>query len=140
MTPPPFHLAFPVDDLAAARSFYGELLGCREGRSAEKWVDFDLYGHQIVAHLAPELVRKRASNPVDGEDVPVPHFGVVLQMAEWRQLAEKLESAGTKFVIEPTIRFEGQPGEQATMFLLDPAGNALEFKAMADTAKLFAKN
>jgi uncharacterized protein len=140
MTPPLFHLAFPVDDLAAARSFYGELLGCREGRSAEKWVDFDLYGHQIVAHLAPELVRKRASNPVDGEDVPVPHFGVVLQMAEWRQLAEKLESAGTKFVIEPTIRFEGQPGEQATMFLLDPAGNALEFKAMADTAKLFAKN
>jgi uncharacterized protein len=140
MTPPPFHLAFPVDDLAAARSFYGELLGCREGRSAEKWVDFDLYGHQIVAHLAPELVRKRASNPVDGEDVPVPHFGVVLQMAEWTQLAEKLESAGTKFVIEPTIRFEGQPGEQATMFLLDPAGNALEFKAMADTAKLFAKN
>jgi uncharacterized protein len=137
---PPFHLAFPVDDLAAARSFYGELLGCREGRSAEKWVDFDLYGHQIVAHLAPELVRKRASNPVDGKDVPVPHFGVVLQMAEWRQLAEKLESAGTKFVIEPTIRFEGQPGEQATMFLLDPAGNALEFKAMADTAKLFAKN
>jgi uncharacterized protein len=140
MTPPLFHLAFPVDDLAAARSFYGELLGCREGRSAEKWVDFDLYGHQIVAHLAPELVRKRASNPVDGEDVPVPHFGVVLQMAEWTQLAEKLESAGTKFVIEPTIRFEGQPGEQATMFLLDPAGNALEFKAMADTAKLFAKN
>jgi uncharacterized protein len=140
MTPPPFHLAFPVDDLAAARSFYGELLGCREGRSAEKWVDFDLYGHQIVAHLAPELVRRRATNPVDGEDVPVPHFGVVLPMAEWRQLADKLESAGTNFVIEPTIRFEGQPGEQATMFLLDPAGNALEFKAMADTAKLFAKN
>jgi uncharacterized protein len=140
MTPPLFHLAFPVDDLAAARSFYGELLGCREGRSAEKWVDFDLYGHQIVAHLAPELVRKRASNPVDGEDVPVPHFGVVLPMAEWRHLAEKLESVGTEFVIEPTIRFEGQPGEQATMFLLDPAGNALEFKAMADPAKLFAKN
>lgn len=140
MTPPPFHLAFPVDDLAAARSFYGELLGCPEGRSAEKWVDFDLYGHQVVAHLAPELVRRRATNPVDGEDVPVPHFGVVLPMAEWRQLADKLESAGTTFVIEPTIRFEGQPGEQATMFLLDPAGNALEFKAMADPAKLFAKN
>ena len=137
---PPFHLAFPVDDLAAARSFYGELLGCPEGRSAEKWVDFELYGHQVVAHLAPELVRRRATNPVDGEDVPVPHFGVVLRMSEWRQLADKLESAGTKFVIEPTIRFEGQPGEQATMFLLDPAGNALEFKAMADTAKLFAKN
>jgi uncharacterized protein len=137
---PPFHLAFPVDDLAAARSFYGELLGCREGRSAEKWIDFDLYGHQIVAHFAPELVRKRTTNAVDGEDVPVPHFGVVLAMAEWRQLADKLESAGTNFVIEPMIRFEGQPGEQATMFLLDPAGNALEFKAMADTAKLFAKN
>lgn len=140
MTPPPFHLAFPVDDLAAARTFYGELLGCPEGRSAEKWVDFELYGHQVVAHLAPELVRRRATNPVDGEDVPVPHFGVVLPMAEWRQLADKLESAGTTFVIEPTIRFEGQPGEQATMFLLDPAGNALEFKAMADPAKLFAKN
>jgi uncharacterized protein len=140
MTLPPFHLAFPVDDLAAARTFYGELLGCPEGRSAEKWVDFDLYGHQVVAHLAPELVRRRATNPVDGEDVPVPHFGVVLPMAEWRQLADKLEGAGTRFVIKPTIRFEGQPGEQATMFLLDPAGNALEFKAMADTAKLFAKN
>ena len=140
MTLPPFHLAFPVDDLAAARSFYGELLGCPEGRSAEKWVDFELYGHQVVAHLGPELVRRRATNPVDGEDVPVPHFGVVLPMAEWRQLADKLESAGTTFVIEPTIRFEGQPGEQATMFLLDPAGNALEFKAMADPAKLFAKN
>jgi extradiol dioxygenase family protein len=140
MTPPPFHLAFPVDDLAAARNFYGELLGCPEGRSDDEWVDFDLYGHQIVAHLAPELVHRRATNPVDGEHVPVPHFGVVLPMAEWRQLAEKLEGAGTEFVIEPTIRFEGQAGEQATMFLLDPAGNALEFKAMADTAKLFAKN
>jgi uncharacterized protein len=140
MTPPPFHLAFPVDDLAAARNFYGRLLGCPEGRSADEWVDFDLYGHQIVAHLAPEVVRRRATNPVDGEDVPVPHFGVVLPMAEWRQLAEKLKRAGTEFVIDPTIRFEGQAGEQATMFLLDPAGNALEFKAMADTAKLFAKN
>lgn len=140
MTLSPFHLAFPVDDLAAARSFYGELLGCPEGRSAEKWVDFNLHGHQIVAHLAPELVRKRATNPVDGEDVPVPHFGVVLSMPQWRALAEKLESAGTEFVIEPTIRFEGQAGEQATMFLLDPAGNALEFKAMADPAKLFVKN
>jgi extradiol dioxygenase family protein len=140
MTPPPFHLAFPVDDLAAARNFYGELLGCPEGRSDDEWVDFDLYGHQIVAHLAPELVHRRATNPVDGEHVPVPHFGVVLPMAEWRQLAEKLKRAGTEFVIDPTIRFEGQPGEQATMFLLDPAGNALEFKAMADTAKLFARN
>ena len=140
MNTPPFHLAFPVDDLAAARSFYGELLGCPEGRSADKWVDFDLYGHQVVAHLAPELVRKRATNAVDGENVPVPHFGLVLSMPQWRELAGKLESAGTEFVIEPTVRFEGQPGEQATMFLLDPAGNALEFKAMANPAKLFAKN
>ena len=140
MSLPPFHLAFPVDDLGAARRFYGELLGCPEGRSAEHWVDFNLYGHQIVAHLAPEAVRARATNPVDGEEVPVPHFGLVLPMAEWKQLAEKLEAAGTRFVIEPTVRFEGQPGEQATMFLLDPAGNALEFKAMADPAKLFAKD
>jgi extradiol dioxygenase family protein len=136
---PPFHLAFPVDDLAAARRFYGDLLGCREGRSAEHWVDFDFHGHQIVAHLAPEAVRERATNPVDGEEVPVPHFGLVLSMDSWKQLAERLQSAGMPFVIAPTIRFEGEPGEQATMFLLDPAGNALEFKAMADPAKLFAK-
>jgi hypothetical protein len=135
---PPFHLAFPVDDLAAARRFYGELLGCPEGRSSEHWVDFDLHGHQIVAHLAADCAPRRASNEVDGEDVPVPHFGLVLPMATWKALAEKLETAGVNFVIAPTIRFEGQPGEQATMFLLDPAGNALEFKAMADPAKLFA--
>jgi len=140
MSLPPFHLAFPVDDLAAARRFYGEVLGCPEGRSADEWVDFDLYGHQIVAHLAPEAARARASNPVDGEDVPVPHFGIVLPMEQWKALAGRLEQAGVDFVIEPTIRFEGQPGEQATMFFLDPAGNALEFKAMADPAKLFAKN
>jgi extradiol dioxygenase family protein len=138
MTLPPFHLAFPVDDLAAARRFYGELLGCPEGRSAEEWVDFDLRGHQIVAHLAPDAVRARASNAVDGEDVPVPHFGIVLPMAEWRALADRLEEAGVEFVIPPTVRFEGHPGEQATMFFRDPAGNALEFKAMADPAKLFA--
>jgi hypothetical protein len=137
---PPFHLAFPVDDLAAARRFYGELLGCPEGRSAAHWVDFDLYGHQIVTHLAPEAVRMRATNAVDGEEVPVPHFGLVLPMAEWKALAARLEAADIQFVIAPTIRFEGQPGEQATMFLLDPSGNALEFKAMADPAKLFAKN
>ena len=137
---PPFHLAFPVDDLAAAREFYGGLLGCPEGRSADEWVDFDLYGHQIVAHHAPELVRRRFSNAVDGKDVPVPHFGLVLTMTQWKDLAERLQQAGTQFVIEPTIRFEGQPGEQATMFFLDPSGNALEFKAMADPAKLFAKN
>jgi uncharacterized protein len=136
----PFHLAFPVDDLAAARQFYGGLLGCPEGRSADEWVDFDLFGHQIVAHLAPQQLRPRTTNPVDGDDVPVPHFGVVLPMVQWKALAERLEQAGTVFVISPTIRFEGQPGEQATMFFLDPAGNALEFKAMADPAKLFAKN
>ncbi len=136
----PFHLAFPVDDLAAARRFYGELLGCPEGRSAEHWIDFDLHGHQIVAHLAPEAAPKRAANEVDGENVPVPHFGLVLQMEQWKALAERLQCAGVEFVIAPTVRFEGEPGEQATMFLLDPAGNALEFKAMANPAKLFAKD
>ncbi|MEO7602630.1 MAG: VOC family protein [Sphingomicrobium sp.] len=140
MSAPLFHLAFPVDDLAAARAFYGGLLGCPEGRSSNQWIDFDLHGHQIVAHLAPDAVRARATNPVDGEDVPVPHFGLVLAMDAWRALADRLESAGVDFVIPPTVRFTGQPGEQATMFLLDPAGNALEFKAMADPAKLFAKD
>ena len=140
MTLPPFHHAFPVDDLAAARAFYGGLLGCPEGRSSDRWIDFDLRGHQIVAHLAPDAVRARASNAVDGEDVPVPHFGLVLVMDEWRDLAERLEAAGTPFVIAPTIRFAGEPGEQATMFLLDPAGNALEFKAMAEPARLFARD
>jgi hypothetical protein len=140
MSLPPFHLAFPVDDLVAARRFYGELLGCAEGRSADEWIDFDLYGHQIVAHLAPDLARARASNPVDGEDVPVPHFGIVLPMDQWKALAGRLEAAGVDFVIPPTVRFEGQPGEQATMFFLDPAGNALEFKAMANPGNLFARN
>ena len=139
MALPPFHLAFPVDDLAAARGFYGGLLGCREGRSADHWIDFDLHGHQIVAHLAPDAARGRATNPFDGEDVPVPHFGLVLAMDEWKALAGRLQDAGTEFVIEPTVRFAGEPGEQATMFLLDPAGNALEFKAMANPANLFAK-
>ncbi|MES2137881.1 MAG: VOC family protein [Pseudomonadota bacterium] len=139
MSLPPFHFAFPVDDLAAARRFYGELIGCREGRSADHWVDFDLYGHQIVAHFSAQG-RERTTNPVDGEAVPVPHFGVVLPMDEWKRLAERLQSGAVEFVIKPTVRFEGQPGEQATMFLLDPAGNALEFKAMADRANLFAKN
>ena len=138
MTLPPFHFAFPVDDLAAAREFYGRLLGCPEGRSSDHWVDFDLHGHQIVAHLAPDAVRSKANNLVDGEDVPVPHFGLVLAMDEWRALAERLKSAQVEFVIPPTVRFAGEPGEQATMFLLDPAGNALEFKAMADPGKLFA--
>jgi extradiol dioxygenase family protein len=138
VTLPPFHFAFPVDDLAAARDFYGRLLGCPEGRSAGRWVDFDLRGHQIVAHLAPDAVRRKAGNAVDGKEVPVPHFGLVLAMDEWQALAERLQSAGVDFVIPPTVRFAGEPGEQATMFLLDPAGNALEFKAMADPDKLFA--
>jgi extradiol dioxygenase family protein len=136
----PFHLAFPVDDLGAARRFYGDLLQCPEGRSSAEWIDFNLHGHQIVAHLAPDAVRARASNAVDGEDVPVPHFGVVLSIEEWKALAERLVEADTDFVIPPTVRFEGQPGEQATMFFLDPAGNALEFKAMANPANLFAKD
>jgi extradiol dioxygenase family protein len=140
MSLPPFHIAFPVDDLEAARRFYGELFGCPEGRSADHWIDFNLYGHQIVAHLAPDAAPGRATNPVDGEAVPVPHFGVVLSMRDWRALADRLQAAEVDFVIAPTVRFAGERGEQATMFLLDPAGNALEFKAMADPANLFAKN
>jgi extradiol dioxygenase family protein len=139
MSLPPFHLAFPVDDLAAARAFYGGVMGCPEGRSAEHWIDFDLHGHQIVAHLAPDGAPRQARNPVDGQDVPVPHFGLVLPMDEWKALAQRLQAADVEFVIQPTVRFAGEPGEQATMFLLDPAGNALEFKAMANPANLFAK-
>ena len=134
-----FHLAFPVDDIAAARRFYGGLLGCPEGRSAPDWVDFDFFGHQIVAHLAPGECGHRSTSPVDGQDVPVRHFGAVLPMADWERLAGKLKAAHTRFVIEPQIRFKGQVGEQATMFFLDPAGNALEFKAFADPTQLFAK-
>jgi extradiol dioxygenase family protein len=136
----PFHIAFPVDDLAAARNFYGEILGCPEGRSSEQWIDFDLFGHQIVAHLKPRPQSASAAhhNPVDGHEVPVPHFGVVMEMDAWRALAERVQAAGIRFVIEPYIRFEGQVGEQATMFFLDPAGNALEFKAFADMGQLFA--
>jgi extradiol dioxygenase family protein len=137
MTLRPFHLAFPVHDLAAARDFYGRVLGCREGRSADRWIDFDLGGHQLVAHL-DETRRVEASNPVDGHDVPVPHFGVVLAMADWHALAARLEAAGIRFGIAPHVRFAGQPGEQATMFLRDPSGNALEFKAFADDSMIFA--
>jgi extradiol dioxygenase family protein len=140
MTLHPFHLAFPVHDLAAARTFYGGLLGCPEGRSADEWIDFDLFGHQIVAHHAAGTEPRRSSNPVDGHDVPVPHFGVVLGMGEWQALADRLTAAKVEFVIEPTIRFLGQAGEQATMFLFDPSGNALEFKAMRDPAALFKKD
>jgi extradiol dioxygenase family protein len=135
----PFHLAFPVHDLQAARAFYGGVLGCPEGRSADAWIDFDLYGHQIVAHLAPDEAGHRRTSQVDGDDVPVRHFGVVLSMADWEALSEKLRAAGTKFVIEPHVRFKGEVGEQATMFFLDPSGNALEFKAFADPSRLFAK-
>ena len=136
MTLPPFHLAFPVHDLEAARAFYGALLGCPEGRSDEHWIDFDFFGHQIVAHLA-EMPARKAHNPVDGHDVPVPHFGAVLSMEDWRTLADRLGAAGTEFVIEPTVRFAGQPGEQATMFFLDPSGNAIEIKAFDDPGALF---
>lgn len=136
---PPFHLAFPVDDLAAARRFYGDLLGCAEGRSSEHWIDFDFFGHQIVTHLVDRRAPHAGSNAVDGDDVPVPHFGVVLGPARWSALADRLRAAGTHFIIEPHTRFAGEPGEQSTMFLLDPAGNALEFKAFADARSLFAK-
>jgi len=135
----PFHLAFPVHDLDAARAFYGGLLGCPEGRSADQWVDFDFFGHQIVAHLVPDMAAARAGNAVDGHDVPVPHFGAVLAMGQWEALAARLEAAGVEFAIPPTIRFKRQPGEQATMFFRDPSGNALEIKAMRDPANLFAK-
>ena len=136
----PFHLAVPVNDLAEARRFYGGLLGCEEGRSSPDWVDFDFFGHQLVAHVdhsgAPRLP---VYNAVDGKDVPVPHFGVVLEWDHWHQLADKLRGAGIKFGIEPGIRFKGQVGEQATMFFQDPSGNALEFKAFRDMGQLFAK-
>jgi extradiol dioxygenase family protein len=138
----PFHIAFPVDDLDRARSFYGTTLGCPEGRSSDQWIDFDLFGHQIVAHLKPTPPRSgdpAHHNPVDGHDVPIPHFGVVLTMDKWEALAARLKAAGVQFVMEPSVRFKGQVGEQATMFFLDPAGNALEFKAFADLNQLFAK-
>ena len=135
----PFHIAFPVDDLAAARHFYGTVMGCPEGRSAADWIDFNLYGHQIVAHRVERRAAVAGHNPVDGHEVPVPHFGVVLGWADWEALAERLRSRETKFVIEPYVRFKDQVGEQATMFLLDPCGNALEFKAFKDIGQLFAK-
>mgnify|MGYP006269331195 FL=1 len=136
---PPFHLAFPVHDLSLARRFYGELLGCSEGRSSPEWIDFNFHGHQIVAHLSPQSCGDAATNAVDGHGVPVRHFGAVLPMAEWEALAQRLKAAGVRFVIEPYIRFKGEVGEQATMFFMDPSGNALEFKAFADMGQLFAK-
>jgi uncharacterized protein len=139
MPAPLFHLAIPVHDLAAARSFYGELLGCPEGRSSAEWVDFDFYGHQLVAHLAPDEIGRGRTNAVDGDDVPVRHFGVILSVADWQALADKLHGASVRFIIEPHVRFRGEVGEQSTMFFLDPSGNALEFKAFADPSRLFAK-
>ena len=147
---PLFHLAFPVHDLSAARRFYGGLLGCPEGRSSAEWVDFDFYGHQIVAHLAPnhhlapnqlapEQASHRQTNEVDGDAVPVRHFGVILDLSEWQALADKLARAGIRFIVEPHVRFKGEVGEQSTMFFLDPSGNALEFKAFADPSRLFSK-
>jgi extradiol dioxygenase family protein len=137
----PFHIAFPVDDLDAARHFYGTVLGCPEGRSSKQWIDFDLFGHQIVAHHKPASAEatKAHANPVDGHDVPIPHFGVVLTPQDWKALADRVRAAGVSFIIEPYTRFEGQIGEQSTMFFLDPAGNALEFKAFADLSQMFAK-
>lgn len=135
----PFHLAFPVSDLASTRRFYGELLGCPEGRSSSEWIDFDLFGHQIVAHLAPPRNDGPHHNEVDGHDVPVPHFGVVLDWDHFHAFAERLRAHGVKFVIEPYVRFAGLVGEQATMFFKDPSGNALEFKAFKDRSQLFAK-
>ncbi|GAA0584535.1 VOC family protein [Kribbella sandramycini] len=134
---PRFHLAMPVDDLDAARVFYGEVLGLEQGRSSESWIDWNLFGHQFVTHLAGERAQ-RIHNPVDGHDVPVPHFGCVLTVERFQEFAARLKAAGTAFVIEPYVRFEGQVGEQWTMFFLDPAGNALEFKAFADDAQVFA--
>ena len=143
----PFHLAFPVHDLAEARRFWGEVMGCPEGRSSESWIDFDFYGHQIVAHCVGDAAgavgdvagADAGNNPVDGHGVPVPHFGIVLTLEDWQALADRLTAAGTKFEIEPYIRFKGEPGEQATMFFRDPSGNAIEMKAFADLGQLFAK-
>lgn len=138
MTRPRFHLAFPVTNLADARAFYGGLLGCPEGRSSREWIDFDFFGHQIVAHLAPQETAA-ATNGVDGEQVPVRHFGVILSTVDWQSLAAKLQQAGVAFIIEPQTRFVGEPGEQSTLFFKDPSGNALEFKAFDDDAMVFAK-
>lgn len=136
---PLFHLAFPVRDIAEARKFYGDLLGCSEGRSSDSWVDFDFYGHQVVAHLAPEECGHKATSAVDDHQVPVRHFGAILPMDEWEALADKLKAARVNFIIEPYVRFKGEVGEQATMFFLDPSGNAIEFKSFQDMSQVFAK-
>ncbi|HMZ82467.1 MAG TPA: VOC family protein [Acidobacteriota bacterium] len=135
----PFHLAFPVTNLEATRSFYADLLGCQVGREAERWIDFDLFGHQISAHLADSVVGKVASNDVDSKQVPIPHFGVILDWDTFHRLADRLQTARIEFIIEPYIRFQGEVGEQATMFFQDPSGNYLEFKAFKDMASIFAR-
>ena len=134
----PFHLAFPVDNLDTTREFYTNVLGCKEGRSSDRWIDFDMYGHQVVAHLIDSM-EKVETNPVDGDDVPASHFGVILTMEDWNSLSSRLKESGQEFIIEPHIRFKGEPGEQATMFFLDPCGNAIEFKAFNDDKQIFAK-
>ncbi len=134
----PFHLAFPVSDLKETHTFYTEILGCSTGRSSDQWIDFNMWGHQVVAHLSPEEAGKSATNAVDGKGVPVRHFGVIIEMDEWEALAERVKNAGIDFIIEPYVRFKGGPGEQATMFFLDPSGNALEFKAFGDKSQIFA--
>lgn len=134
----PFHLAFPVSDLETTREFYCNVLGCTTGRTSDHWIDFNMYGHQVVAHLKPEETAQTSTNQVDGDAVPVRHFGVILEMDEWNDLADRLKKSGIGFIIEPHIRFQGQAGEQATMFFLDPSGNALEFKAFADPSMIFA--
>lgn len=135
---PPFHLAFPVADLSATRDFYEHTLGCSVGRTAERWIDFDFFGHQLSAHLRPEEVAQARTNEVDGDNVPVRHFGAILKWEQWHELADRLREMDIKFIIEPHIRFKGEVGEQATMFLLDPSGNALEFKSFKDMSQIFA--
>ena len=138
-TLPPFHLAFPVTDLDLAKQFYCEVLGCSLGRSSDIWIDFNMFGHQIVAHRREAAeIEQPSTNPVDGQEVPIPHFGLVLEWEQWQQLSERLKNLDVNFIIEPQIRFEGQVGEQATMFLLDPSGNALEFKSFKDPTQMFA--
>lgn len=139
MTSPPFHLAFPVDDLEAARAFYVDVLGCRVGREAARWIDFDFFGHQISAHLVDRPLDRAATNPVDGDDVPARHFGAILPWNEWEALHLRLARAGHRFLIEPHVRFRGEVGEQGTFFVEDPAGNAIELKTFADMSRVFAR-
>ena len=138
MVSAPFHLAFPVSDLEATKDFFIDVLDCRTGRTSDRWIDFDFFGHQVVAHLAEDQIIDASTNPVDGRQVPASHFGVILEWGDWHQLADKLKAANIEFLIEPNIRFEGEVGEQATMFFTEPSGNALEFKSFKDTSQIFA--